>query len=347
MYSVTHWTNYTPRRSGMFESVKDSVKHERLLGIESFMADPHERNKDGIKGALDDGWFSPIPWEQAKKCDIQVLHSWIPDEVKKDKTKKHVAVLHGPNEHMLWKEFTSNRSDEAFNLHLRILWTYDATIVHYDHEWDILKLYDEHDRLYLVPNSIDLARYQGEGELPWKFWNHPAILSCDTVRLEKLPAQIIWAMPKIVERIPTARLNLFSLPLDGISTWRNMFCKAKGRAIEGLCENIQFEINDLRPFMRGADLMFNNNMNGIYSRAQMEMMAMGKPVIAYNGKYTPYIARIWDLDSIAEQVERCWKDLTADLEGVRGRTRAYAEENFDRAKAAKLDIAVYEKVLGK
>jgi glycosyltransferase involved in cell wall biosynthesis len=126
-----------------------------------------------------------------------------------------------------------------------------------------------------------------------------------------------------------------------------MFCKAKGRAIEGLCENIQFEINDLRPFMRGADLMFNNNMNGIYSRAQMEMMAMGKPVIAYNGKYTPYIARIWDLDSIAEQVERCWKDLTADPEGVCGRTRAYAEGNFDRAKAAKLDIAVYEKVLGK
>ena len=114
--------------------------------------------------------------------------------------------------------------------------------------------------------------------------------------------------------------------IGGHLTWRNMFCKSKKRALELACENIQFEINDLRPFMRGADMIFNNNMNGIYSRAQMEMMAMGKPVVAYNGTYTPYIARIWDLDSIAEQVERCWKDLTAEGSTVREDTRKYARE---------------------
>jgi len=307
---IVHWTNYVPRKSGMYESVKDQVKYERLNGIESDLAEPNDKHKNGRED-MDDGWFSPISWEKAKKADIHVLHAWIPDEFKNDKTKKHVAVLHGPNEHMLWKEFTSNRADESFNLHLKILWTYDATIVHYDHEWEIMKLYDEKDRLHLVPNSIDISRYQDDDVHSWKFWHRPAILSCDTVRLEKLPAQIMWAMPKIVERIPDARLNIFALPLEGISTWRNMFCKAKKRAIEGACENIQFEINDLRPFMKGADMMFNNNMNGIYSRAQMEMMAMGKPVIAYNGDYTPYIAKIWDLDSIADQVVRCWEDLSA------------------------------------
>jgi glycosyltransferase involved in cell wall biosynthesis len=329
----------------MYESVKDQIKYERLEGLQSDLADPHEKHKEG-RADVDDGWLSSISWEQAKKADIHVLHSWIPDEIKKDKTKKHVAVLHGPNEHMLWKEFTSNRTDEAFNLHLRILWTYDATIVHYQHEQDILELYDENNRLHLVPNSIDLDRYRGEPTFKWEFRNHPAILSCDTVRLEKLPAQIMWAMPKIAKRVPTARLNLFSLPLEGISTWRNMFCKSKGREVENLCENIQFEINDLRPFMRGADIGFNNNMNGIQSRAQMEMMAMGVPVIAYNGEYTPYIARIWDLNSIAEQVERCWNDLNKPDSTVREDARAYAQANFDRAKAVKLDIEVYKKVLG-
>ena len=342
---VVHWTNYVPRRSGMYESVKDQVKYERLNGIESDLAEPNKKHKDGRED-VDDGWFSPIPWEKAKKADIHVLHAWIPDEFKNDKTKKHVAVLHGPNEHMLWKEFTSDRKDESFNLHLRILWTYDATIVHYDHEWEILKLYDEKDRLHLVPNSIDLSRYQGDDVHEWKFWHRPAILSCDTVRLEKLPAQIMWAMPKIVEKIPDARLNIFALPLEGISTWRNMFCKAKKRAIEAACENIQFEINDLRPFMKGADIMFNNNMNGIYSRAQMEMMAMGKPVVAYNGDYTPYIAKIWDLDSIAEQVVKCWQDLSAKGSKVKVKTKRYAEKNFDRSKEVLKDIAVYEKVLG-
>ena len=330
----------------MYESVKDQVKHERLNGIESDLAEPDKKHKDGRED-IDDGWFSPIPWEKAKKADIHVLHAWIPEEFKNDKTKKHVAVLHGPNEHMLWKEFTSNRTNESFNLHLRILWTYDATIVHYDHEWEIMKLYDEKDRLHLVPNSIDLSRYQGDDVHPWNFWHRPAILSCDTVRLEKLPAQIMWAMPKIVERIPDARLNLFALPLEGISTWRNMFCKAKKRAIEAACENIQFEINDLRPFMKGADIMFNNNMNGIYSRTQMEMMAMGKPIVAYNGDYTPYIAKIWDLDSIAEQVVKCWEDLSAKGSRVKRNTKKYAEKHFDRSKEVLKDIAVYEKVLGK
>lgn len=343
---VVHWTSWSPRRSGMFESVKDQVKHERLNAIDSILCDPNDKHKDG-RPEVDDGWFKARPWSEAKDADVQVLHAWIPDEFRKDKKYKHIAVLHGPNEHMLWKEFTSNRTDEAFNLHLRILWGFDATIVHYDHEWDILKLYDEKDRLHLVPNSIDLDRYRGEAEYEWRYWYHPAILSCDTVRLEKLPAQIMWAMPRIVEKIPTARLNLFSLPLEGISTWRNMFCKAKGRTLESCCENIQFEINDLRPFMRGADIGFNNNMNGIYARAQMEMMAMGKPIVAYNGKYTPYIARIWDLDSIAEQVVRCWTDMSAAGNTVREDARKYAEENFDRAKAVKLDIAVYEKALGK
>jgi len=344
---VVHWTNWSPRKSGMYESVKDQVKHERKAGIESDMADPHDKSRGG-RTEIDDGWFSAVSWEKAKKADIHVLHSWIPDEIKKIKGKKHVAVLHGPNEHMLWKEFTSDRKDEAFNLHLRILWQYDATIVHYEHEKAILELYDEYGRLHLVPNSIDLERYQEtKGDLVWQYKNHPAILSCDTVRLEKLPAQIMWAMPKIAKRIPEARLSLFSLPLEGISTWRNMFCKAKGRELENLCENIQFEINDLRPFMRGADIGFNNNMNGIQSRAQMEMMAMGIPIVAYNGDYTPYIAKIWDLDSIAEQVERCWKDINKEGSQVKEETRRYARKHFDRSVAVKQDIEIYRKLLEK
>ena len=343
---VVHWTGWAPRKSGMFESVKDQVKYERKLGLRSELACPDKKRKDGGKD-IDEGWYSPISWEEAKKSDIHVLHGWIPEEMKNDKTKKYVAVLHGPNEHMLWKEFTSDRKDESFNLHLRILWSYDATIVHYQHEWEIMKLYDEYNRLHLVPNSIDLERYQTKDIAEWKYIHRPAILSCDTVRLEKLPAQIMWAMPKIVEKIPDARLSLFCLPLDGISTWRNMFCKAKHRKLESLCENIQFEINDLRPFMKGADIGFNNNMNGIYSRVQMEMMAMGKPIVAYNGDYTDYIAKIWDLDSIAEQVVRCWEDLQNPEMRIREKTRQYALKHFDRRKAVNLDVEVYKKVLGK
>jgi glycosyltransferase involved in cell wall biosynthesis len=329
----------------MFESVKDQVKYERRAGLESDVADPHERWKGG-RTEVDDGWFSPISWEQAKKADIHVLHACIPEEIKALKNKKFVAVLHGPNEHMLWKEFSSGRKDEAFNLHINLLWNYDATVVMYEHEYAILSQYDEHGRLIYIPNSIDLERYTDKAIPKWQFMHRPAIMSCDTVRLEKLPAQIIWAMPRITAKIPDARLNLFGLPLEMIGTWRNLFCRAKGRKLEALCEHLQLETPDLRPFMKGADIGFNNNMSGIQSRGQMEMMAMGVPVIAYNGDYTPYIAKIWDLDSIAEQVERCWKDLTAEGSQVIEETRRYARKHFDRAESVKEFVKLYQKVLG-
>jgi glycosyltransferase involved in cell wall biosynthesis len=207
-----------------------------------------------------------------------------------------------------------------------------------------MKLYDEYGRLHYIPNSIDLERYRAD-DFAWQYTHHPAILSCDVLRLEKLVAHIIWAMPRIVAKIPEARLNLFSLTLEPIATYRNLFCRSKERNLEHLCENIQLENNNLRPFMKGADIGFNNNLSGIASRVTMEMQAMGVPVISYGGAYTPYIAKIWDLDSIAEQVERCWKDLTTEGSTTRADTMKYATENYDREKEVKKYVELYSKIM--
>jgi glycosyltransferase involved in cell wall biosynthesis len=86
-------------------------------------------------------------------------------------------------------------------------------------------------------------------------------------------------------------------------------------------------------------------LSGIASRVTMEMQAMGVPVISYGGTYTPYIAKIWDLDSIAEQVERCWKDLTAADSTTRADTVRYATENYDREKEVTKYVELYNKVM--
>jgi len=335
---VVHFANWAPRRSGMYESVRDQIKYERREGLESDFIDAYNEVPEG----KEDGFLTPVPWAVAEEADIWVLHSFIPSKIKPlFEQKKTVAILHGPTEHMLLKEWTTRRSEMAFDLHIRILWRYDATVTLNVHEHDIMKLYDEKNRLHYIPNSIDLERVTAEG-IRWEFDNHPAILSCDVNRLEKLPAHIIWTMPRIIERIPTARLNLFSLDLESMTTWRNIFCKAKKRELEHACENIQLATRDLFPFMRGADIGFNNNMSGILSRVGMEMMALGIPIVAYNGDYTPYKARIWDLDSIAEQIARCWQDMTADGSTVREATRQYAQDYFDRGKEVKKYVKLYE-----
>jgi len=150
-----------------------------------------------------------------------------------------------------------------------------------------------------------------------------------------------------MEKIPEARLNVFSLLLEPIGMWRNVFVRSHKRALETACENIQLANNNLKPFQAGADIGFNNNYSGIASRVTMEMMAFGVPVVSYNGEYTKYHARPFDLHSIAEQIERCWNDLKAPGSTLREETMQYTRENFDRGKHVETYIELYNELLAK
>jgi len=344
MFAV-HWGNWGPRVSGMFESCKDQVKYERRAGIRSEFAIHHyDDDDDPDEERIDDGWLTPITWDEAKKADVWVLHSAFPQDLKDvAKTKTTVAVLHGPTEHLALKEWAKT-SGSSLNTHINLLWNLDATVCINQHEYDIMKLYDERGgRCHYIPNSIDLERVKDV--TPWEYDNHPAIISCDTPRIEKLPMHIVWAMPYLQELVPSARLNLFSLLLEPIAIWRNLFARAHKRKLESACESIQLANRNLFPFQAGADIGFNNNYSGIASRVTMEMIAMGVPVVSYNGDYTKYHAKIFDLHSIAEQIAKCWADLTAEGSTLKKDTITYARDNFDREKEAKKYVALYEKLL--
>lgn len=340
---VVHWSNWGPHISGMYHSCKDQIKYERREGLRSEMAVSYEKDPD-ISVKTDD-WLVPINWEEAKKADVWVLHSNIPSELVEERKKKvSIAVLHGPTEHMLFQEWQKESS--SFNLHVDLLWKMDATICLNTHEYDIMKLYDEKvGRCRYIPNSIDLEEMKIDAV--WQYDHHPAIISCDTPRVEKLPFHIFWAMPYIEEKIPSARLNIFSLLLEPIGMWRNAFCRSHKRKLETLCENIQLANGNLKPFQAGADIGFNNNYSGIASRVTMEMMAYGVPVVSYNGEYTQYHAKPFDLHSITEQIERCWKDLTAEGSTLKADTLKYAQENFHRAKWVKEYVKLYNELLSK
>ena len=324
----------------MYESVKNQVKYERREGLRSECAISYEREPDP-KLRIDE-LFTPIGWEEAKKADVWVLHSNIPGELVEDRKRKvSVAVLHGPTEHMMFMEW---QRENSLNLHISLLWKMDATVCLNTHEYDIMKLYDEKGgRCRYIPNSIDLEEMKIDAV--WQYDHRPAILSCDTPRIEKLPLHIIWAMPYVAEKIPDARLNIFSLLLEPIGMWRNVFCRSHKRKLETLCENVQLANNNLKPFQAGANIGFNNNYSGIASRVTMEMMSYGVPVVSYNGDYTKYHAKPFDLHSIAEQIDRCWKDLTAEGSTLRADTLKYAQENFHRGKHVKKYVDLYKELL--
>lgn len=345
---VTHFTPMAPGKSGMYESTKDQIKYERREGLESELIDAVV--PDGFD--REDNWLKTVRWDKAYDADVWVVHSNLPppllDYIKKEENrKKHVIVtiMHGPVENMLLKEFAfnlKNIQEPAFTItHINAIWDYDACVVLNQHEYDVSVLFDEYDRLVYIPNSIDLERYTNSSK--WEYQSRPAIISCDYPRLEKLPTHIIFSMPKVIEKIPTARLNMFALPVVDIEFWRNILCRSKKMHLLRMCmENFQMRSNTVTPFIAGADIGFNSNYTGIMSRVHMEMMASGVPVVAYNGDYTKYHAKIFDLDSIAEQIELCWNDLNSS--DLKNETIQYAHENFDRGFHVKQYVKLYEKL---
>ena len=336
-----------PGKSGMYESTKDQIKYERRNGLDSTLVDAINPKSVGKK----DDWLEAMEWKTALDADIWVTHSGLPPplvEHLENFRKKHntVSIMHGPVENMLLKEWAfliKNIDEPAFTVtHINAIWHCDACVVINQHEWDVSVLFDEFEKLHYIPNSIDLERYESGG-YKWEYQNHPAIISCDAPRLEKLPVHIIFAMAKVVERIPEARLNFFGIPLDHVEFFRNLVCRAKKRHLDFNCiETFQMKTSSLVPFIRGADIGFNSNYSGIMSRVQMEMMAMGVPVVSYNGDYTKYHAKIFDLNSIAEQIELCWNDLNST--DLSNECIEYAHKNFDRAFHVKQYIKLYEKL---
>jgi len=350
---VVHFTPMAPSKSGMYESTKDQIKYERREGLDSHLIDA-VRLQDEYVGRKDD-WLETIHWKKALDADVWVVHSNIPPpltdylrEPKNDKKHVTVSILHGPVENMLLKEWAflmKNIDEPAFTItHINSVWHHDACVVLDKNAYDVSIIYDEYDKLHYIPNSVDLERYSSDG-FKWEFDNHPAIISCDVSRIEKLPVHIIFAMVKIVEKIPDARLNMFALPLVNIEFFRNLVCRSKKRHLDFDCiENYQMRTNTVAPFIRGADIGFNSNYSGIASRVHMEMMAMGVPVVSYNGDYTDYHAKIFDLNSIAEQIEKCWKDLNNPKKKLREKTIKYAHKHFDRGVHVKKYVELYEKL---
>lgn len=346
---VVHFGGFAPGQSGMYESIKDQIKYERKEGLDSDFIDAIDPNGEGKK----DGWLESINWRKALDTDIWVQHALMPPPLreylqkKPEKRKKHiiVSVCHGPVEHMVIQEWGLLQGGSlvpgAFiETHINEIWNWDACVVLNQHEYDVSILYDENDKLNYIPNSIDLERIVAGPE--WKYRYRPAIVSCDTPRVEKLPVHIVWAMSKLIEKIPDARLNIYGLTLLEIEFFRHLLCRSKNQVLKRNCENVQLQTINIHTCLRGADIGFNNNYSGIASRVTMEMMAMGIPVVSYNGDYTKYHAKIFDLQSIADNIAQCWEDLNSS--DLKNETIQYAHDNFDRAVQVKKYVELYQKL---
>jgi glycosyltransferase involved in cell wall biosynthesis len=271
----------------------------------------------------------------------------MPKEVENKFPKtKQIVVIHGTSDFLVLNEILSKANETSFNSHINLINNCAASVSVNLYDYEIYKLYDYYTKLEYIQDSIDLERFNLEG-YQYPFLWRPQILFCDSLRINKNPSHILWAMAKIHKEIPNAKLTIVSLDLETILTWRNMLMRSKGGFLFHLCENVLTEMTEIRPFLRGADILFNGNVSGIFSRVEMEAVACGCSVIGWDDKYTQWKPKTHNIDDIAECVIQCWNDRKENIEECRKRNYQIAVNNFNMEKQViEKYISMYDKILG-
>jgi len=337
---ITHWSNWAPRRSGLYECTRDQIFYERKQGIDSRLAITETENPPET---MVDDWLRPISWKETEDSILFVIHRGLPKELE-DLKKPNIMIIHGNVEFLVLEEIFSHAEKQAINTHVNLISGCNASVSVNRHDYDIYKLYDPKDKLTIIHDAIDIERYTAEGN-QYPYFHHPQILWADSLRPTKFPMHIIWAMNEIVKQIPNARLTIVGLDLLSILTFRNLILRSPNQHLAANIENIQFLTNDNPSYFRGADILFNSNIAGIPSRVELEAMACGCQVVGY-GDFTKWTAKPFDIKSIAEQIIKCWESIKDRKEEARQEARQYVLDNHNMEKQVKEKyIPLYNKIL--
>jgi glycosyltransferase involved in cell wall biosynthesis len=342
---VAHFAMWGCRQSGLYECAKDQIKYERKHGIDAILACSDDENPN--PKLIDDGWLSPVSWEEARGSDLYVIHRGLPSKLDdKANPKKNIFVVHGTAEFLMLEEVASHAETTPFNTHINLIRDCDLSVAVNQHDFDIYKIYDNKNRLSLIHDAIDVERFTIEG-YQHPYLMSPRILFCDSLRPNKHPAHAIWAMTEVIKKIPTARLSIVGLTLNSVLTWRNLILRSPNQHLLNCMECIQLMTSELRPYMRGADILVNGNMSGIASRVELEAMSCGCSVVSYSGEFSKWHPKPFDIKDIACKIVECWEEISKDPEGSRRAARDWVIQNANMERqVVEKYIPLYESLVG-
>ncbi|MFW6242661.1 MAG: hypothetical protein ACOC2W_00720 [bacterium] len=338
---IAHFGLWAPNRSGLHEATVEQILYERKEGLDSYLIHSEIENPDPNRFTDLETDITAKGWDFAMDADVWVMHRTIPAKLMRIlPKKKNIAILHGTSEIMVMHEVESGGKNDKFNMHIDFLSTFQKVITITKSDTKIMKLYDKNNSVVYINDSIDTNKYSPIGH-GWNFRYRPAIISTTNVRINKNPSPLIWAMPRIIEEIPKARLNMFGLNLSDINIWRNIVLKSGPISIA--LENIHNQFFDLTPFLRGADISFNSNYSGIFSRDSMEALSCGCSVVAYTSEHTNYVCHR-ETESIVSAIKLAWEDLKSNPKRQIEKNKQYALDNFSWKKNIHKYIDLYNKL---
>jgi len=315
---VVHWHIFTEEPCGANESVKDLVRAERKLGLDSTILD----------------------LERVPENAIHVIHTLFDIEFIKKYRGKKLFFLRTMPEHWLEGVYVNAR---RFWHVMNLLNYCDALVGFLYRQIDIYRFYTAKP-IYKIPLGVDLDRYSMKGRIK-ELDGNPSILWCDTPYSVKYPFILFHALKYLYRKgFKGFKLHMI-VPERYHKGIRAIF---KMLDMDDRLELYDYLLTDeLIQFYRGADLSVTTNMYGDVNRSIAERFACGLPTITFNStrRWNIYFLCTYENHiNLGETIKSVYENWLS--EGLRVQCRNLAENEFDIDKTAKAMLNIYKMIEG-
>lgn len=345
---IAHFSAFHLNRSGMYATVTDMIRAERMQGIEAEFVD-YGTDEDGHVyskvGLIDRDIVSKSPDWAYKHADILVRHSMIVEPIARVGIPM-IMAMHGRPEYSYLLEHYNQSPVMSIMCNHETDMKYAAYISFWKEHQLFWSLMMPGRKIFYIPSVVDLKKYNPDGEkhLFGKWGGCPNILIADLWREDVTPFNAVIGAALFKEKyVQGAKVQLFGLPPVGKGFVTQYGEKLRAAGVVG-------EANMLVPFMdkvyRSADILVTPHK--IATRIIREALASGLPIVAGSGcPYTTYVADARDHEAFAHQINRCWTALQINRKSMKEDARKMAEKEFGYERMGKAMLDLCNEILGR
>lgn len=323
---VAHFAIFAPHGSGQYETVRDLVIAERMVGIDAGFVDCGAGDGYETRQGLSDGEVETRSMEWAEKADIAIRHSVVPPRI--FSKMPVVLAIHGrPESSFQLERYGKAAVISALSAAVRAK-QYAGAITFWPelvYPWQcILGDID----ICLVPAPVNFETYKPKGD-KYRFGDYAAginIIITDVWRDDRFPLNLVFAAQYFRDHYyPDTKLHLFGAPVKE---------KALGflgrMQRDGVIGQVAGTVKYLDVVYRSADMLLTPNT--IATRVVREALASGCPVVAPTAsKHTQFRAPTRDPAAFAAAMRACYETTNSRAVRNRLRTRAMARYGLKSA----------------
>ena len=320
---IAHFAQFAPHACGQYETVRDLIKAERMVGIEAEFIDYGKKDLTCQVGKKD-GHITTAHPDYAKQADVLFHHTAIPQSISKN-GKPIVLCLHGRPESTLKiglsnggdliKAILNFAKDDQYKAILTFWYEYLFL-------WE--NIISQKEKLFCIPAPVDLERFNFSIKkriLPKE--GRPRLMIADLWREDITPFNSIFAAIYYKQNFqPSTTIHLFGLP----SQKNRLFLE--DMRVKGMFASFYPSVIGLEKIYPKMDLLITPH--SIAVRTVREALACGLPIVAGTGnKYTNFRENSNDIYCFANEISRAWKFVEKDEDDFRLGARRTAEKEFD------------------